>query len=135
MLDTARNRPAPPSLADPPEWLAQLRGIEHFRSRLTERDGEAGGMTEDIEFPGGTWRVVMLMPADLSITEGFVDPLVLLIVVANGAAKVDDKIQELVAHCRSTGKSWTQIGQALGMTKQAAWGRFSGEEQAIGEPT
>jgi hypothetical protein len=137
MLDTARNRPAPPSLADPPEWLAQLRGIEHFRSRPTEHGWTAKpeGMTEDIEFPGGTWRVVMLMPADLSITEGFVDPLVLLIVVANGAAKVDDKIQELVAHCRSTGKSWTQIGQALGMTKQAAWERFSGEEQAIGEPT
>jgi hypothetical protein len=34
----------------------------------------------------------------------------------------------LVAHCRNTGKTWTQIGHALGMTKQAAWERFSGEE-------
>jgi hypothetical protein len=69
-----------------------------------------------------------LMPADLSITEGFVDPLVLLVVLANGATRVDDKVQELVAHCRNTGKTWTQIGHALGMTKQAAWERFSGEE-------
>jgi hypothetical protein len=130
MLEMARNRPSPPSLADPPEWLAQLEGLDHFRERPTEHCWTAmpEGKTEDIEFPRGTWRVVMLMPADLSITEGHVDPLVLLVALANGAAKVDDKIQDLVAHCRSNGKSWTQIGHALGMTKQAAWERFSGEE-------
>jgi hypothetical protein len=130
MLDMARSRPTPPSLADPPEWLERLQGIEYFRVRRTEDGWTAmpDGMSEDVEFPGGTWRVVMLMPADLSITEGFFDPLVLLVVLANGATKVDDKIQDLVAHCRSTGKTWTQIGQALGMTKQAAWERFSGEE-------
>jgi hypothetical protein len=85
-------------------------------------------MSEDVELPGGTWRVVMFMPADLRIAEGSVDPIVLLVALANGAAKVDDKLQELVAYCRSKGKTWTQIGQALGMTKQAAWERFSGEE-------
>jgi hypothetical protein len=68
------------------------------------------------------------MPADLSITDDHIDPLVLLVVLAHGATKVDDKIQELVAHCRDAGKSWTQIGQALGMTKQSAWERFSGED-------
>jgi hypothetical protein len=130
MLDMARSRPTPPSPADPPEWLAQLEGLELFPVRPTEDGWTAmpDGMTDDVEFPGGTWRVVMVMPADLSITDGFVDPLVLLVVLANGATKVDDKLQQLVAHCRTTGKSWTQIGQALGMTKQAAWERFSGEE-------
>jgi hypothetical protein len=130
MLEMARSRPTPPSLADPPEWLSQLDGLEHFHPRPTEHGWTAipEGMTEDVEFPGGTWRVVMLMPADLSITEGFVDPLVLLVVLANGATRVDDKVQELAAHCRNTGKTWTQIGHALGMTKQAAWERFSGEE-------
>jgi hypothetical protein len=53
---------------------------------------------------------------------------VLLVLLADGAAKVEDKIQELVAYCRQAGKSWTQIGQALGMTKQSAWERFSGED-------
>jgi hypothetical protein len=130
MLDMARSRPVPPSLWDPPEWLAELQGLEHFRPRPTEQGWTAmpEGMTEDVELPGGTWRVAMLMPGDLSITEGFVDPLVLVVVLANGAKRVDDKLQELVAHCRSTGKTWTQIGQALGTTKQAAWERFSGEE-------
>jgi hypothetical protein len=130
MLEMVRSRPTPPSLANPPEWLAKLEGLEHFQPRPTEHGWTAmpEGITEDVEFPGGTWRVVMLMPADLSITKGFVDPLVLLVVLANGATRVDDKVQELVAQCRNTGKTWTQIGHALGMTKQAAWERFSGEE-------
>ena len=70
----------------------------------------------------------MLMPADLSVTEGFVDPLVLLVALARGAANVEDKIHEVVAYCRSQGKTWTEIGQSFGMSKQAAWERFSGEE-------
>jgi hypothetical protein len=130
MLEMTRNRPTPPSLADPPEWLAALPGIEAFRPKATEHGWTAmpEGVTEETEFPGGTWRAAMLMPADLSIADGFVDPLVLLVVIATGAAKVDDKLQDLVAHCRGAGKSWTQIGHALGMTKQAAWERFSGED-------
>lgn len=130
MPDMARIRPSPPSLADPPEWLEQLPGIEQFRARPTEHGWRATpeGMSEDVEFPGGTWRVAMVMPADLSITEGFLDPLVLLVTLAHGAANVEDKIHELVSYCRSRGKTWTEIGRAFGMTKQAAWERFSGEE-------
>jgi hypothetical protein len=71
---------------------------------------------------------MLMMPVDLSLTDGVVDPLVLLVSVADGAAKVEDKLEELVAHCRASGKSWTQIGHALGMTKQSAWERFSGED-------
>jgi hypothetical protein len=130
MLEMARMRPTPPSLADPPEWLEQLQGIEHFRPRPTEHGWRAmpEGMTSDTEFPGGTWRVEMSMPAELTITEGFIDPLVLLVALAHGADKVEDKIHDVVMYCRSRGKTWTQIGQAFGMTKQAAWERFSGEE-------
>jgi hypothetical protein len=130
MLDMARNRPTPPDLTDPPPWLSALTGFELFRVRPTEHGWTAfpDGVDENTEFPGGTWRVALVVPADLSITEDHVDPLVLLVVIAHGAAKVDDKIQELVAHCRSVGKSWTQIGQALGITKQSAWERFSGED-------
>ena len=130
MLDMARRRPQPPSLIDPPEWLTELDGFEMFRVQRTDHGWTAfpEGVDENVEFPGGTWRVALVMPVDLSITAGVVDPLVLLVALADGAAKVDDKIEELVALCRSTGKSWTQIGQALGMTKQSAWERFSGED-------
>jgi hypothetical protein len=130
MLDMTRNRPIPPSLTAPPDWLAALPGFELFQVQPTEHGWTAfpDGVDEEVEFPGGTWRVVMVMPADLSITQDHVDPLVLLVVLAHGAAKVDDKIQELVAYCRHAGKSWTQIGQALGITKQSAWEKFSGED-------
>jgi hypothetical protein len=33
-----------------------------------------------------------------------------------------------VSACRDAGYSWEAIGGALGMTRQAAWQRFSGEE-------
>ncbi len=119
-----------PSFADPPDWLAALPGFELFRVQQTEHGYSAlpEGVDENTEFPGGTWRVAVFMPADLSITEGFVDPLVLLVALADGSSKVEDKMQELVAHCRTKGKSWTQIGHALGITKQSAWEKFSGED-------
>jgi hypothetical protein len=101
-----------------------------FRVQPTEQGWSAfpEGVSEQTEFPGGTWRVALMMPVDLSLTEEVVDPLVLLVAIADGAAKVDDKIDELVAHCRASGKTWTEIGRALGMTKQSAWEKFSGED-------
>lgn len=69
-----------------------------------------------------------MMAVDLALTDGVVDPLVLLVALGDGAAKVDDKISELVARCRTAGKSWTEIGQALGITKQSAWEKYSGED-------
>ena len=130
MLEMARSRPTPPSLVDPPEWLENLPGFELFRVRETEHGWDAypEGVDTTTEFPGGRWRVSLMMPVDLSITDGAVDPLLLLVTLADGAAKVDDKIQELVAHCRSAGKTWTEIGRSLGMTKQSAWEKFSGED-------
>src|SRR5437763_14332890 len=99
MLEMTRSRPSPPSLADPPEWLAQLQGIELFRARRTEHGwtGMPEGRAEDVEFPGGTWRAVMVMAADLSLTAGCVDPVVLLVALAHGASNTDHKIQELAA--------------------------------------
>lgn len=130
MLEMTRNRPTPPSLLEPPEWVTQLVGFEMFRVQPTEHGWSAWpeGVDENVEFPGGTWRVALVMPVDLAITEGHVDPLLFLVALADGSAKVENKIQDLVTHCRTSGKTWTQIGQALGMTKQSAWERFSGED-------
>jgi hypothetical protein len=130
MLDVARRRPTPPSFLDPPEWLTELPGFELFQVQSTDHGWTAfpEGVDEQTEFPGGTWRVMLMMPNDLSLTDGVVDPLVLLVALGDGAAKVDDKIDELVAHCRASGKSWTEVGQALGITKQSAWEKYSGED-------
>ena len=41
---------------------------------------------------------------------------------------LDKLTRESVQQAREAGHSWTQIGEALGVTKQAAWERYSGEE-------
>ena len=42
--------------------------------------------------------------------------------------QVDAALHDHVAILRGRGISWTRIGQALGVSKQAAWERFSGED-------
>ncbi len=42
-------------------------------------------------------------------------------------AQVDDAVHGYVATLRGRGISWTRIGEALGVSKQAAWERFSAE--------
>jgi predicted transcriptional regulator len=43
-------------------------------------------------------------------------------------AQVDAAIHDHAAVLRERGISWTRIGEALGVSKQAAWERFSGED-------
>ncbi len=43
-------------------------------------------------------------------------------------SQVDAAVHDHVALLRGRGISWTRIGQALGVSKQAAWERFSGED-------
>lgn len=70
----------------------------------------------------------MALPGDPASASNDIDPLVMLVTLAYGRARVEDKIAEVVRVCRENGKSWTQIGQILGVSKQAAWERFSGED-------
>ncbi len=44
-----------------------------------------------------------------------------------GLARAVDKLQrQLVRQARAAGQTWTEIGEALGVSRQAAWERFSG---------
>jgi hypothetical protein len=45
---------------------------------------------------------------------------------ASGA--VDKLIRQTVVEARRQGCSWAEIGRSLGISKQSAWERFSGEE-------
>jgi hypothetical protein len=40
------------------------------------------------------------------------------------SAALDKLTRESVARAREAGHSWTQIGEALGVTKQTAWERY-----------
>jgi ClpX C4-type zinc finger len=44
------------------------------------------------------------------------------------AAQVQQHLTGWVRQARERGITWTRIGEALGMTRQSAWERFSGEE-------
>ncbi len=44
------------------------------------------------------------------------------------AAQVEQNLADWVRKARERGITWTRIGEALGMTRQSAWERFSGEE-------
>ena len=48
--------------------------------------------------------------------------------VAAASAQVDAQLTLAVRSARARGVTWTRIGTALGMTRQSAWERFSGEE-------
>ena len=41
---------------------------------------------------------------------------------------LESQLRDVVPILRARACSWTQIGAALGMTKQSAWERFSGED-------
>jgi hypothetical protein len=48
--------------------------------------------------------------------------------IAAAGAQVDQNLVEWVRRARSLGATWTRVGEALGVTRQSAWERFSGEE-------
>lgn len=57
------------------------------------------------------------------------DELLAEMVKAHAAHEnVDRAVAQHVVALRARGISWARIGQALGMTRQSAWERFSGEE-------
>lgn len=48
--------------------------------------------------------------------------------VAAVGSQVEGSLRECVGRLRERGVTWSRIGAALEMTRQSAWGRFSGEE-------
>ena len=70
------------------------------------------------------------MPPTLKAWEGLSDDDLLgEMVRAHGAHQnVDRAVAQHVAALRDRGVSWARIGEALGITRQSAWERFSGEE-------
>ena len=48
--------------------------------------------------------------------------------IAAAGEQVDANLQARITRLRERGVTWARIGSALGMTRQSAWERFSGEE-------
>jgi ATP-dependent Clp protease ATP-binding subunit ClpX len=56
------------------------------------------------------------------------DLLATLPKIAAASASVEQQLGIWVRQARSRQITWTRIGAAMGMTRQSAWERFSGEE-------
>jgi hypothetical protein len=48
--------------------------------------------------------------------------------IAAAGVQVEQHLAGWVHKARALGATWARIGEALGMTRQSAWERFSGEE-------
>ena len=48
--------------------------------------------------------------------------------IAAAGAQAEQYLAGWVHRARALGATWARIGEALGMTRQSAWERFSGEE-------
>jgi hypothetical protein len=48
--------------------------------------------------------------------------------MAAAGAQVERNLSRFVKRARELGATWAAIGTSLGMTRQSAWERFSGEE-------
>jgi hypothetical protein len=55
-------------------------------------------------------------------------PLTVAKAIVGAADGLESQLRRVVPVLRERGHSWTQIGSALGMTKQSAWERFSEED-------
>ena len=53
------------------------------------------------------------------------EPLSGIQALCRESIKIEKGLRDLVRAARAQGHSWTEIGMAMGMTKQAAWRRFT----------
>ncbi len=72
-----------------------------------------------------TERVERIMPWEALADEEILDHIPR---IASTAAAIETDLRQWVLELRRRGVTWTRIGAALGMTRQSAWERFSGED-------
>jgi hypothetical protein len=136
MMDEMARRKGPARpLEDMPEWMRSLKGFDELRfkrfdagSERVKGEGILDETAEQHTFKSGTWRIAIAIPRDIAEAAERTDPILLLPGLAHAIDELESKVGEIVRHCRANGRSWTQIGDALSISKQAAWERFSGEQ-------
>lgn len=97
-----------------PDWVRELEGADSLF-----------GTAERPTFRSEPWTIQFSLPSDLSELEGVADPLLFIYAGAGFVRDVESTMDLLVAMAREQGRSWTEIGRALGVTKQTAWARLA----------
>ena len=90
--------------------IADELSREEVRKRIAAAGGDVSALTDDLD----------------ALSVG--DLIDLLVRIHQSHAGVDRTVQRVVDTLREREVSWARIGEALGMTRQSAWERFSGEE-------
>jgi hypothetical protein len=118
-----------------PEWMRGLKGFDQLTLKRADAGEQAEGDTmlakmkaTDSERTGETWRIAIAMPEQISEAAERIDPLLFLRGLAAAIEQLESRVAEIVRYCRANGRSWSQIGEALSVSKQAAWERYSGQE-------
>jgi hypothetical protein len=128
-----RKQPVSP-LEAMPDWMHALKGFDtltlkrHYGGQAEGGSIATGAKVAAGERKGGTWRIAIAMPEEIGEAADQIDPLLFLPGLAGAIEQVEGRIAEIVRYCRANGRSWSQIGEALSVSKQAAWERYSGEE-------
>ena len=90
-----------------------MRQHRTARQGTLTRVSEATGITVEVSLGiSGDWRD---------------RPLAVISGIAKGTQSMEATLREAVALARDQGASWDQIGKALGVSRQAAWERFSSD--------
>jgi hypothetical protein len=83
---------------------------------------------EVTETEGDGEQIIRIRIPRVGSKDGGSDPLVRAAGVTGAIDDLEGQVTALVQSAREQGYSWTRIGQALGISKQAAWERFSDED-------
>jgi hypothetical protein len=100
-------------------------------SEARERFKESWNLESDDELDEalGMFGIVTLSVGDLATTVREAKyPLLVARSIAAAVDQLEAELRQVVPVLRQRGCTWTQIGVAIGTTKQSAWERFSGED-------
>ncbi len=100
-------------------WARELRGYD----RVVVGDSEVR-----IPFADRGYGIEISLPNDLAAMVSEIDPLIPAYVLAQAIRSLESRLTELVRLARSEGHSWAKVGQALGVARQTAWEKYSGDE-------
>ena len=127
----------------------EVRLVRHVRASLRADDPELGGFANaSIAISGvaksastgekleeldgvavrnskGTFSLEARFQNDASRIE---QPLQMVLNLSVAIDVLDFKRRELVRECRARGRSWADIGEALGVSRQTAWEKYSSPE-------
>jgi phosphoribosylaminoimidazole-succinocarboxamide synthase len=97
-----------------PDWVLALQGADILF-----------GQAAPPAFRSEPWTIHFSLPSDVSELDGVADPLLFIYAGSGCVRDIESKMDVLVAMAREQGRSWTEIGRALGVTKQTAWARLA----------